>query len=59
MMLDTDREREISLGTRYPYAALSQGEVILHEIWHSQSGYNIGDQIEISFQSKEFWNTVV
>ena len=47
MMLETEREKSIALGTRFPYEHLNQGDVILHETWRSQSGYSAGDQIEL------------
>ena len=59
MMIDTDRERDIGLGNRYPFDALDQGEVILHDSWQSEAGYVVGDQIKLSFESKTFWNTIV
>ena len=43
MMLDTDRERDIGLGNRYPFDALNQGEVILHDSWQRELGYGVGD----------------
>ena len=43
MMLDADREKDIALGTRYPFDALGEGEVILHDTWRTKSGYKIGD----------------
>ena len=45
MMMDTNRERDIGLGNRYPFDALDQGEVILHDSWQIERGYEVGDPI--------------
>ena len=58
MMIDTEREKEIGLATKYPFEALEPGEIILHESWQSEHGYQVGDVLNLNFDSKDLWNTI-
>ena len=57
-MMDTDREREIGLATNYPFEALEPGEIILHESWQKDFGYQVGETLGLSFEAKDFWNAI-
>ena len=57
-MIDTEREKEIGLATKYPFEALQPGEIIMHESWQKDFGYQIGDTMNLSFESKNLWNTI-
>ena len=47
MMWDTDREREINIGTSYPFDALKKQECILASSYQ-QKGFSVDDTIHIS-----------
>ena len=47
MMWDTDREREINIGTSYPFDALQKQECILASSYQ-QKGLSVDDTIHIS-----------
>ena len=49
-MWDTQLEREIHLGTQYPYKPLGRGECMVPEDY-AQHGYFIGDTLRMEYQS--------
>jgi hypothetical protein len=45
ILMDTEREREIGLGSQYPYPALKTGECLVGEEYASILGVTEGDYI--------------
>lgn len=43
MLFDTDRERDIGLGVRYPFKALEEGECVIHERMATALRLKVGD----------------
>ena len=58
MTMDTEREKEIGLGTLYPYGKLAPGECIINSFWHEEYGLGIGDQVQISLYIETLENIV-
>lgn len=56
MLLDTDRERQIGLGSRYPHKAMKEGECMLNEMMASKLNVAEGD---IMFVRMSLWQDLV
>ena len=54
-MWDTEREREIHLGSQYPYEPLGRGECLVPQSY-SDYGYVIGDTLRMTYPASSEWH---
>ena len=54
MMMDTEREKAISLGTLYPFGKLGPGECVINTDWQEDYELSIGDKIQLSLKMGTF-----
>ena len=48
ILMDTEREKQIDLGSKFPYVPIQQGDCVVPEIWKEKHGLQEGDKIHIS-----------
>ena len=56
--IDLEREKEIAIGTSWPYPDLETGECVLTSDWKESIGVAEGDEVELVLQFQEVWPLV-
>jgi ABC-type antimicrobial peptide transport system permease subunit len=59
MLMDTDREREISLGITYPFEALKQGECLISQQMAEKLQVGVGENVYSDVSMTLLLNTII
>ena len=55
--IDTEKEKQIGLGTTWPFKKLNPHECIISNKFKKSEGVNIGESVKINLKMRNFWYT--